>query len=208
MHWYEVDTIDLAAASFNKRLMSIFKLIEDIKPRKGKPLVVAFDSLFQSLNPYERHLLYFISFFNPPEVPRLWLRSYLKSRSDDKEFNELEDSLQSLTKSSLLVNISGINAYQMQRQVRLFVLGVLVLNREYSRFHKNIRSFISSRNCIPSQSFIDYLRPVSKEKIRNSIKSLSFWSLRNVRGSLRRTFSRGGKKVRLFNTSIVTIEPV
>lgn len=142
--------VELAAASFNKELISIFEFNEAIMSGKRYPLTVAFDNLFKSLYPDERNLLYFISTFSPPEVPRLWLRSYLEWKNYDQVLNKLEDKLQLLTESSLLVEISGANAYKMQTGVRLLVIAELVVKKEWNRFYEDVKSFVDSRKYIPN----------------------------------------------------------
>lgn len=200
--------VELAAASFNKGLISMAKFVQDIKLRQKKPLVEAYLSLSQSLNLYERNLLYFISFFQPPEVPSLWLSSYFEWRSDMKGFSELDDSLESLTESSLLVEISGTNAYKMQTEVRNLVVAELSANGngEFNRWHNDTRSFIGSRNYIPNDRFLSDSRHVIETRPKK-IKG-RFGSLRNIRARLKRMTGLGGRNVWRSDTSTANMAPV
>lgn len=147
--------VELVAASLNPRSISMSQFIAAIKSRKTSPLTVAFEHLFQSLNPYEQNLLYFISFFNPPEVPRLWIRSYLEWKGDETESDELENSLERLTKSSLLLEILGrMTAYKMQTAVRHHVVTMLAMKNERGRLHRDIKSFVDLENWIPNHTLL------------------------------------------------------
>lgn len=190
--------VELAAASFNKELISIFEFNEAIMSGKRYPLTVAFDNLFKSLYPDERNLLYFISTFSPPEVPRLWLRSYLEWKNYDQVLNKLEDKLQLLTESSLLVEISGANAYKMQTGVRLLVIAELVVKKEWNRFYEDVKSFVDSRKYIPNHR----LWSMSSDDLEKL--NLARSALRTVWGGFKRTVGLGGKNVRISDTSIVT----
>lgn len=198
--------VELAAASLNKGLTSISKFIKDMKSHKHGPFAEAFFSLSHSLNLYEWNLLYFISFFHPPEVPALWLRSYLEWRKDEKEFNKLEDSLQWLTKSSLLVKVSGTNAYKMQTEVQTFVVAQLSIKRngEFNQFRDNTRSFVDSRNFIPSHRFDP--RRVRNKTVEKSMRQPI--NLRDAWGNLKRITGLGGQNVQIRDFSMATIEPV
>ena len=190
--------VELAAASFNKELISIFEFSEAIMSGKRYPLTIAFDSLFKSLYPSERNLLYFISTFSPPEVPRLWLRSYLEWKNYDQVFNKLEDKLQLLTESSLLVEISGANAYKMQSGVRLFVIAELVVKKEWNRFYEDVKSFVDSRKYIPNHR----LSSISSDDLEKLILARS--ALRTLWAGFKRTVGMSGKNVRISDTSIAT----
>ena len=177
--------VALAAASFNKGLISMSKFVQDIKLRQKKPLVEAYLSLSQSLNLYERNLLYFISFFQPPEVPSLWFSSYFEWRNDMKGFSELDDSLETLTQSSLLVEISGTNAYKMQREVRTLVVAELSANGngEFNRWHNDTRSFVVSRNYISNDRFLgDPMHVTEKQNKRVEKIKGQLENLRNIPG--------------------------
>ena len=112
----------------------------------GKSFQLLHDHLVGK-SPTAEALLYFVSFFNPPEVRALWLQSYLESR---EEFDELEDSLELLTKLSLLAETSGGNAYKMHPAVQHCVITQLLEDRKLYEWEKEIESFVDSRKFIPS----------------------------------------------------------
>ena len=112
-----------------------------------------------------------------------------------KGFSELDDSLESLTESSSLVEISGTNAYKMQTKVRTLVVADLSANGngEFNRWHNDTRSFIDSRNYIPKYRFLgDPMHVTEKqkkmvEKIKGQLGNL----LLNIPGLLKRTTGLG-----------------
>ena len=182
--------MDLAATALNKRLTSMPKLIKDTTLRYKDPLAVAFDTLFKSLDPYERHLLSFIHFFEPPEVPRHWIRSYSRSQDDDEGQAKWENSMQSLIESSLLAKIPDTNTYRIHRQVQSSVSRVLTRGMEYTRRHRDARSFLDWHNFIPKERIIEEPKPGIGEKILTMIgDALGFvcsgrvfcWSRKNER---------------------------
>ena len=139
--------IELASASFNKGLKPMSEFIKSIEssPKtasaKASSSLVdslshksidsspetdfakAFSSIFDSLSPFQQHLLYFVSSFRPPEIPELWIRSFIEWRNDDEELYELATALRSLTELSLLTYVSGTNEYKMQAEIQTFIAG-------------------------------------------------------------------------------------
>lgn len=153
-------SIQLTTTCFNLRLVEPYDYIEMLREPGVEPFSRSFELLHAYLvrkSPTVEALLYFVSFFRPPEVRALWLQSYLESRG---EFDELEDSLELLTKSSLLAETSGGNAYKMHAAVQQVVITKLLMVRKFAEWEKEIESFVDSRKFIPSpnpSAFTNYL---------------------------------------------------
>ena len=150
--------IELAATSLNLGLTSVPEYVAELRSRKQSPLALAFQILFDSVILSSRTLLYFIGFFNPPEVRKLWLLSYLEWTGDESGLQNLEKNLQSLTEHSLLAKISGGNAYNMHSSVQNLVVSSLGCDREAIGLAAAIRSFVDSQNYIPSPNPSGYWR--------------------------------------------------
>lgn len=165
--------VELAAASLNQSLISMSEFIAGMKSDEVNPLARAFTILFNSLNSSDKKSLYFISSFRPPEVPSLWLESFLKWSNDLRELDEPKDSLLSLTKLSLLAKGSGTNVFKMQAGVQSLIAGLLLITDGQNQFLENIKSFVDSRKFIPHYRFWD-LRSASEKMISSQGKFSSF----------------------------------
>lgn len=149
--------VELAAAALNKNLISMSKFVASLKSGKVPPLTVALSTLSNSLNSYEKNLLYFVSSFRPLEVPSLWFRAFSEWRNDDEEeFDELEHGLSSLREFSLLVEVSHMNVYKMNAGVLPFIAGMLQATDRQSQILKNIKAFVDSRKYIPNHRLVRF----------------------------------------------------
>lgn len=142
--------VELAAASLNKEFKSKSEFIESITSSPKTTSAKAFFSLFDSLSSFQKHILYFVSSFRPPDIPRLWIRSYIEWRNLDEELYELAAALRSLTELSLLTYVSSTNAYKMQAEVQSFIAGELQVTDWQSRILENIKSCVESQRFIPN----------------------------------------------------------
>lgn len=143
-------TVQLAAAALNKGLKPVSDfLASKVKIGRKNPFVIALYSLLAHLSSFEKHVLYFVSCFRPPEIPRLWIRSYIEWRNDDEELYELAAALRSLTELSLLTHVSVTNAYKMHIEVQNFMVAWLKLEDREGQILQNIKSCVKSRKFIP-----------------------------------------------------------
>lgn len=162
--------VDLAAAALNKGLISVSGFIAiTMKVGQENPFVVALYSLIAHLSSFEKNLLYFVSSFRPPEIPSLWIRSSLEWRDDDEEFDKLAATRRSLTKLSLLTNVSITHAYKMHAEVQTFMAAWLRVTDPQNQVFKNIKLYVESRRSMEDHE----LRSLIPETIPgNSFKML------------------------------------
>ena len=148
-HWTPL-WVGFAAASLNQEWISISDFGETIKSGKEILAKLAFDSLFKTLDPYKRGLLYVISTFSPLEFPYLWFQSYFEWINDREIIDTLEDELRMLVEFSLLVEILDTDTYKLRSVIRRFVIAEL--DKEWDRVNEDVKSIVNSREVIRERS--------------------------------------------------------
>lgn len=127
-------------------------------------LGAALRSVFDSLSSFEKGLLYFVSSFQPPEIPKLWMLSFMEWENNIEESYEVAPALRSLTELSLLVYVSSTNTYKMHAVLQDFFAAQLQIE---DPLLENIKSFVESQKFIPSYRLRNF-RSYSEEMQRYS----------------------------------------
>lgn len=136
------------------------KFVAILKSGKTNPLAIALPTLLNSLNPYEKNLLYFISSFRPPEVSRLWYSSFLVWKKDDTGYCELGNSFSLLRELSLLEKVPGTDTYKQQAGVIPFIAEMLQATDRPSPILKEIKSYVEEHRIIPDHRLAPEVRRI------------------------------------------------
>ena len=137
-------SIELAATSLKLDLISLSAM------PKTSEISGLVQMLFDSVTPLSRSLLYFISFFNPPEIRTLWLLSYLEWLNDGQALELVMDDMELLTKHSLLTKIPNENAYKMHAAVQTWIIYQLISIGELLSVEATIDAFLESQSFVPT----------------------------------------------------------
>ena len=144
--------IELIATSLNREVLSLFEL-KSMDMRGEEVFRLAFQRLWESIDPFSRTLLYFVAYLDPPEARKIWILSYLDWINSETGLERLNKDLKSLTELSLLKEISDRSAYKMNEITSIMILEGPGGEKGAHEIVDKIIRFVDSRNFIPQPPF-------------------------------------------------------